>query len=130
MSLLLDTHIWLWSLLEPDRLSTTVRRTLTARGTALRLASISLWETLLLAERGRLILEPDGPRWLRKAMSESPVSEIPLTMDVVLVSASINLPQRDPADRLIAATAKAFDLTLVTADQRLVECRDINVLAA
>ena len=63
-------------------------------------------------------------------MSESPVSELPLTMDVVLVSASINLPHRDPADRLIAATAKAFDLTLVTADQRLMECRDINVLAA
>ena len=107
-----------------------MRDTLTARGTALRLASISLWETLLLAERGRLVLEPDGPIWLRKAMSESPVSEIPLTMDVVLVSASINLPHRDPADRLIAATAKTFDLTLVTADQRLIECRDINVLAA
>ncbi len=130
MSLLLDTHIWLWSLLDPDRLSITVRDTLTARGTALRLASISLWETLLLAERGRLVLEPDGPRWLRKAMSASPVSEIPLTMDVVLGSASINLPHRDPADRLIAATAKTFDLTLVTADQRLIECRDINVLAA
>ena len=130
MSFLLDTHIWLWSLLEPDRLSTTLRDTLTARGTTLRLASISLWETLLLAERGRLVLEPDGSRWLRKAMSESPVSEIPLTMDVVLMSAAINLPHRDPADRLIAATAKTFDLTLITADQRLIECRDINVLAA
>ena len=62
-------------------------------------------------------------------MAESPVSEVPLTMDIVMASASVNLPHRSPADRLIAATAKSLDLTLLTADSRLIDCRDIRVLA-
>ena len=126
---LLDTHVWLWSLLDPARLSTKALDALTKAETALHLSSISLWESLLLAERGRIALEPDPAVWLRKAMAESPVSEVSLTMDVVVASASLNLPHRDPADRLIAATAKSLDLTLVTADRRLIACNDIKVLA-
>ena len=127
--LLLDTHVWLWSLLEPARLSTKARYALTEADTSLHLSSISVWEALLLAERGRIALEPDPRAWLRKAMAESPVSEVPLTVDVVMASLSVNLPHRDPADRLIAATAKSLDLTLVTADRRLINCGDIRVLA-
>ncbi len=126
---LLDTHVWLWSLLDPARLSTKALDALTESEAALHLSSISLWESLLLAERGRIALEPSPTAWLRKAMAESPVSEAPLTMDVVMASASVNLPLRDPADRLIAATAKSLDLTLVTADRRLIDCRGIRVLA-
>ena len=130
MPLLLDTHVWLWSLLEPARLSEKVRDLLAAPGTELHLSSISLWETLLLAERGRLALEPDAQSWLRRAMSMSPVKETPLTFDVALASRSIELTHKDPADRFIAASAKVFSLTLVTADKRLLKCRDLDVLAA
>ena len=130
MALLLDTHIWLWSLLDPARLSKNVRRALTASDNKLHLSSISFWEALLLAERGRLSLNPDAGRWIRNAIATSPVSEVSLTLDVVLASANIRLPHRDPADRLIAASAKAFDLTLVTADRRLIACDDVEVLAA
>ncbi|MDE0273214.1 MAG: type II toxin-antitoxin system VapC family toxin [Gammaproteobacteria bacterium] len=126
---LLDTHVWLWSLLDPARLSAKALDALTEAETTLHLSSISLWESLLLAERGRIALEPSPPAWLRKAMTESPVSEVPLSMDVVMASVSVNLPHRDPADRLIAATAKSLDLILVTADRRLIDCRDIRALA-
>ena len=130
MTLLLDTHVWLWSLLEPARLSDQARDLLAAPGTELHLSPISLWETLLLAERGRLALEPDAQSWLGKAMSISPVTETPLTFDVALASRSIALTHQDPADRFIAASAKLFSLTLLTADKRLLECRDLDVLAA
>ena len=130
MALLLDTHIWLWSLLDPARLSRSARNALTAPDNRLHLSSISFWETLLLAESGRLALKPDAGRWIRNAIAASPVSEIPLTLDVVLASASVNLPHRDPADRLIAASAMAFDLTLVTADSRLIACDDVEVLVS
>lgn len=129
MALLLDTHIWLWSLLDPARLSNSVRKALTAPDNRLHLSSISFWEALLLAERGRLALQPDAGRWMRNAITASPVSEIPLTLEIVLASASVILPHRDPADRLIAASAKALDLTLVTADRRLIACDDVQVLA-
>ena len=128
MGLLLDTHIWLWGLLEPDRLSDTVRRAFLSHEGELRLSSISVWEALLLAERGRIALDPDPNRWLQKAMSVAPIVETPVTIDVALASRAVDLEHQDPADRFIVATAKVFDLTLVTADARLLRCRDIEVL--
>lgn len=128
MGLLLDTHIWLWGLLDPDRLSNGVRQALASRQEELRLSPISVWEALILAERGRLTLEPDPRSWLRKAMSKCPIVEVPVTFDVVLASRNIDLEHQDPADRFIAASAKVFGLKLVTADRRLLRCPDIEVL--
>lgn len=128
MGLLLDTHIWLWGLLDPDRLSNGVRQALASRQEEMRLSPISVWEALILAERGRLTLEPDPRSWLRKAMSKCPVVEVPVTLDVVLASRNIDLEHQDPADRFIAASAKVFGLKLVTADRRLLRCPDIEVL--
>ena len=128
MSFLLDTHIWLWGLLEPDRLSGEVRRALAADGVELRISSISVWEARLLAERGRISLEPDPPTWLQEAIAIMPIRETPVTFEVALASRAIALPHHDPADRFIAASAKVFELTLVTADSRLLECPDIHVL--
>ena len=59
MGLLLDTHIWLWSLLDPDRLGDSTRQALGSRENELRLSPISVWEALLLSERGRVALNPD-----------------------------------------------------------------------
>ena len=128
MNLLLDTHIWLWGLLEPQRLSSNVRRALSADGVELRLSSISVWEALLLAERGRVTLEPDPCSWLQEATSVMPIRETPVTFEVALASRRITLAHQDPADRLIAASAQVFGLTLVTADPRLLQCPDIEVL--
>ena len=128
MSFLLDTHIWLWGLLEPDRLSHEVHRVLSEDGVELRLSSVSIWEALLLAERGRVTLEPNPEHWLQEAISIMPVRETPVTFEVALASRAISLPHHDPADRFIAASARVFDLTLVTADSRLLQCPDIDVL--
>ena len=128
MGLLLDTHIWLWSLLDPDRLADSARHAFLTGDNQLRLSPVSVWEALLLAERGRVVLDPDPHRWLRKAMSTSPIVEAPLTIDVALASRTVDVEHRDPADRFIVATAKVYGLTLVTADARLLRCRDIHVL--
>ena len=130
MSLLLDTHVWLWTLLDPGRLRSRTRELLASPDASLHLSPISLWETLLLAERGRLRLRPDGPAWLRRALSESPVAETALTSDVALTSRSLSLTHQDPADRFIAATAAVFNLKLVTSDTRLIACPDIEVIRA
>lgn len=57
------------------------------------------------------------------------MQDAPLTRSVALESRRLRLPHADPADRFIAATAKVYDLTLVTGDSRLIGCRDISVLA-
>jgi len=125
---LLDTHIWLWALLDPARLSRAVRALLASPAETLRLSPISVWEAMMLAERGRIALEPDPRSWLDRALATAPVTEAPLTFEVAMASRSIALEHRDPADRFIAASALVFDLTLVTADARLLDCPDIEVL--
>ena len=127
--MLLDTHIWLWALLDPARLSRAVSDALTSPAEPLRLSPVSVWEALVLAERGRIELGPDPRRWLDRALAAAPVAEVPLTFEVAMASRSIALDRKDPADRFIAASALVFGLTLVTADARLLDCPDIEVLA-
>ena len=129
MRLLLDTHIWLWSLLEPENLSRKVRRALTSNDSELWLSPISVWESLLLAEKGRIELRPDPKSWIEQALEKAPLKEAPLTHDVALGSTSINLPHKDPADHFLVATAVVFDLTLVTSDDRLLATKGLKLLA-
>ena len=128
--LLLDTHIWLWSLLEPQRLSRRVSKELADPANQLWLSPISVWETLILCQKGRLVLNEDPPAWIAKAMRASPVAEAPLNTEVAVETAKIRLPHRDPADHFLVATARVLELTLVTADDQLIQARQARVLAS
>ena len=127
MKLLLDTHVWLWSILTPERLSHRSREALVSPDNELWLSPISLWETLLLAERGRIALEADPLTWISEARNAAPVVEAPLTFEVAVASRTISLPHEDPADRFITATAKVYQLKLMTADRQLSRCPDIEI---
>ena len=129
MKLLLDTHIWLWSLLDPSKLAPRVDKALRDPGNELWLSPVSVWEALLLQERGRLRLEAAPDAWIEEALRAAPMKEAPLTHAIARASASIDLPHRDPADRFLAATATVLDLTLVTADQRLIGHEGFRALA-
>ena len=128
MNLLLDTHIWLWSLLDPDRLSDRACAELTDPVNTLALSPVSVWEALVLAEKGRVLLRPDAWSWIRTALTVRPMREVPLTFDIALGSRSLRLGHDDPADRFIAATAVVHELILVTADESLLRCPDIRVM--
>ena len=129
MKLLLDTHIWLWSFLEPEKLSQEVSNELENFQNELWISPISIWETLVLAEKGRIILKPDPETWVRTALSKAPMREAPINKEVALLSRKIGLPHQDPADRFIAATASVFGLTLVTEDAKLQRVKDIQILS-
>ncbi len=129
MRLLLDTHIWLWSLLEPQRLNRRVAKQLKNDANELWLSPISIWELLILCEKKRLELDQDVDAWVERALSALPLHEAPITREVALETRNITLPHRDPADRFLVASAKVFQLTLVTGDDRLMKTRDIPVLA-
>lgn len=130
MKLLLDTHVWLWALLEPLRLAPNIVRAIEEPSTDLWLSPISVWEALLLIEAGRLTSGPDPNAWLAQAAAELPVRDAILTREVARLSRGLSLPQQDPADRFIAATAQTYGLTLVTADQQLLASNDIETLGA
>ncbi len=128
MRLLLDTHIWVWSQLEPERLSGKVASALGSAENELWLSPISIWELVLLVEKERLAVDHPLDAWIDKAMEEMPTREAPLTHQIALASRAVDLPHQDSADRFLAATAKVMDLTLVTADAQLAEASDISVL--
>lgn len=129
MRLLLDTHIWLWSFLEPERLTRRIASALEDPENELWLSPISVWEALILAEKGRIRLVPTPERWIRDALREVQMLEAGLNREVALESRSLTIPTQDPADRFIAATARVHELTLVTHDGNLTEIEGVAVLS-
>jgi PIN domain nuclease of toxin-antitoxin system len=126
LKLLLDTHIWLWSLREPRRLSRLVLQELKSASNEVWLSPISTWEALLLRAKGRIVID-DVEELL--ASSSKELREAPLTHEIVIAAARLPLAHADPADRFLAATAEVLGLTLVTADQRLLGLGKIATLA-
>jgi PIN domain nuclease of toxin-antitoxin system len=129
MKLLLDTHIWLWSVLEPNRLSRRVAKEIQDSSNELWLSPISIWELIVLWQKGRMIPEEDIEAWIPKALRALPLQEASVTYEVARETGRLRLPHRDPADRFLLATAKVFELTLVTADDNLLKSRSVSVLA-
>jgi PIN domain nuclease of toxin-antitoxin system len=128
MKLLLDTHIWVWSALDGARLSARLTAALENPKNELWLSPISLWEVLTLCQKNRLTLHPNPQAWIANALDAVPVREAPITYQVAQETARVELPHRDPADRFLVATARVFDLTLVTADEHLLKARQVTVL--
>jgi PIN domain nuclease of toxin-antitoxin system len=126
LNLLLDTHIWIWSKLEPKRLGKRALAELSSGANDLWLSPVSVWEALTLMHKGRIRVESPSV-WVARAAEQ--MHEAPLTQEIVRVGFSLRLPQADPADRFLAATAKVLDLTLVTADRKLLGLGDIASLA-
>jgi PIN domain nuclease of toxin-antitoxin system len=128
LNLLLDTHIWLWSLGEPDKLSKRVKTALTRTENELWISPISVWELLMLAERARVKLDDEPRRWVADALARTPAQEAVLTSEIAVRSREIMLAHRDPADRFLVATALVYDLTLVTADDVIIDAKPCPVL--
>ena len=134
MKYLLDTQAWIWSVLDHPRLS---RRARVALGTVsaqerIGLAAISLKEAAWHLPRGRIAVNEDfGPwtLWLRRAASSPHIEILPLSVDVAVELEQLGSPfPLDPADCLIAATARVHDLTLITSDVAIRKSRAVRTL--
>ncbi len=120
--LLLDTHIWLRYLgisgdLRPSALPTL--RKAEASGN-LFLSVFSIWETAMLVRDGRLKLNTDIRLWTEQALAQPGYTLLPFTAEIAIDS--VNLPEpvhKDPADRILLATARVERLTLVTRDKEV-----------
>jgi PIN domain nuclease of toxin-antitoxin system len=126
MKLLLDTHIWLWVVHDPKRLGRRLFQELKNEANELWLSPISTWEVLTLNFKGRVRLYGDLKEWLAQATAGT--HEAPLTHEIALAARQLPLHQ-DPADRILAATAQVLNLTLATADKRLLGLGEVRTLA-
>ncbi|MGO9126389.1 MAG: type II toxin-antitoxin system VapC family toxin [Terriglobales bacterium] len=123
--ILLDTHVLVWAAIEPRRLSraaaAALRRAKASDGLAI--ASISLWETASLFARGRIEAYSTVEASVRQVLESVGVVVKPLTAEVAVLATQFaeDYP-RDPADRIIGATARAEGMVLVTQDERIRDC--------
>ena len=129
MKILLDTHIWIWRLLEPQRIPKEIGAVLDVSGNQLFLSPISVWETLVLARKRRLRLEPDPARWVRRALQESRLDMVPLTHQIAIKSEQLTgLSSDDPADKFLVATAIEEGMAMATADRALCTYSGLDTL--
>jgi PIN domain nuclease of toxin-antitoxin system len=128
VKLLLDTHIWIWSVLEPSKLSPRVAKELNDGSNECWLSPISIWELIVLVAKRRIILNLQTEEWIERALRLSRLKDAPLTAEVAIATRQVGLPHRDPADSFLVATAKKYGLTLVTSDERLLHVKGIAIL--
>lgn len=128
MKLLLDTHVWLWSVLTPERLSRRAKAAMTRSSNELWLSPMSAWELLVLIERGRVRIESDPRRWISQALARTPAQEAVMNFEVALRSREVMPAHTDPVDRMLVATALVYGFTLVTADDALIDARPCSIL--
>jgi PIN domain nuclease of toxin-antitoxin system len=118
--IVLDTHVWLWWLADPDRLSSPARETI-AEAPTIGLSTISVWELATLVRRGRITLDRDVRDWVMRSLSEDRLEAIAPGLDIAIAAARLDCRAfpGDPADRLIFATARTLDAQLITRDERI-----------
>ena len=119
MTVLLDTHAWIWWVADPSRLSDRAAMAVAEAGTVL-VASISCWEVTMLATKGRIRTDRPVERWIRQAPARPGLQAVPLLPAVATAAGMLaDAFGGDPADRLIYATARAAEAGLITRDRRL-----------
>ena len=128
---LLDTHVLLWWLEDGRRLSTAQARVLDAASpeSPLLLSEISLWEVAMLYNRGRIELTLPLRDWLERAAA--PPLVVRQGISPAIAAEVAGLPEsfhRDPADRILVATARILGATLLTQDRRILEANLAEVL--
>ena len=128
MNLLLDTHIWIWNDLEPWKLASDINRALANPENQLWLSPVSIWEITLLLEKRRINLKQDFRSWADESVRDLQLHEAAITWEVAHEMRYTLLGHRDPADRFLVATAKVYDMTLVTGDERLMSVPGLSVL--
>lgn len=132
----LDTRVLVWMLAGDERLPHPVRQVIenASYEAGADVAAISLWEVSMLAAKGRLQLYRDIGTWVELVATHPGLHVIPLAPEISVASTRLpgDLP-RDPADRMIVATARVLNATLVTADRALLDYGaqgHVRVLAA
>ena len=122
--LLLDTHYWIrLQLGVKDGFTPRILRTVeqAAHAGSLLISVISIWELGMLEKKGRVQLHMTCERWVAEALATPGLSVAPLTPEIALDSS--RLPgtfHGDPADRMIVATARAWNAVLLTQDEKLI----------
>jgi PIN domain nuclease of toxin-antitoxin system len=128
----IDTHILIWWVSSDPSLSATAAETIQETlnsGSEVIISSISAWEISMLIEKGRLVLNMDVENWLNEASQIDGVRFMPVDNEIAVKSTV--LPgdfHKDPADRMIVATARKLAVPLITADDKIIHYEHVRTI--
>ncbi len=127
MRILLDTHIFLWAFLSPEKLGKKTIDLLEDKENEKFLSAASSWEITIKFAKGSLIL-PDPPKiFVSKAISEAGIKQIQITVNDTLHVSDLPFYHKDPFDRLLITQAQAHDLHILT-DDRVFDSYDVDTI--
>lgn len=124
MSLLLDTHVFLWWIGDDAKLNATARAAIENPGNMVLVSAASVWEISIKASLGKIDIHPDD---VLPAISDSGFGELPIGAVHALRAGTLPPHHRDPFDRMLAAQALGEGLTLVSHDRQF-QPYDVRVL--
>jgi PIN domain nuclease of toxin-antitoxin system len=120
--LVIDTHVWLWLEADPERLGKPARTRIeqAARAGRLWVSVMSVWEIGMLVAKDRIRLSMPVDEWVRQASATPGMQMLGLIPDIALESTRLpDAPHGDPVDRMLIASARVHNLTLITADEKI-----------
>ena len=131
MTVLLDTHVWIWAVEKPENLGRRTTALLEATGNSLAVSTMAVLEIARLVFLRRVQLGEKAAEWIADAQRALNVMFMDVTADVA--TEAYDLPgsfHKDPVDRVLVATARLHDLTLVTADDLILGYRHLKSVDA
>ena len=127
MNILLDTHIWIWLALGEEKLGSRLRSIFERSETELWLSPISVWEASMLCRKGRLNLKPSSQKWIETSISKLALKEARFSFKVGLLADKLEWSNKDPADRIIVATAIESGFKLASEDSAIHEFNGVDL---
>ncbi len=128
--ILLDTHIWIWWVGGSASLAPRHAQLIAQHADAgIGVSVISCWETAMLIARERLVVDRPARQWIDDALAYPGVRLVELTPQIAVESTQLPAEfHRDPADRILVATANALHCALLTADARIVSYPHVQAI--
>ena len=124
--ILLDTHIWVRWLIS-DNIGSKLT-SLIENSEEVCVSSISCWEVVYLAKRGRMELPIPAEKWIEVGLSETQTTCLPIDQKIAVLAANLPDHHRDPADRIIIATAITYGAQLMSFDKQFREYDELHGL--
>ncbi|MCY2968610.1 MAG: type II toxin-antitoxin system VapC family toxin [Planctomycetota bacterium] len=116
MRVLLDSHILIWALDDPSKLSVTAIRTLQDPANEMVISAGTMWELSIKIALGKLTLSLPFREFLNKAIAALGLVVLPITLDHADRQSGLPFHHRDPFDRLLAAQSLVEGITIISAD--------------
>ena len=127
MRFLLDTHAFIWWIIDDSRLSTVARDAIGNPENRLYLSAASTWEIILKAEAGKISLPDKASEFIEKQLQENSVEPLPIKIPHTLAMTTLPAIHKDPFDRMLIAQSRYEEMTIIT-DDSLISEYEVNTL--